>query len=440
MEIQDPVRKVFSTKEIKSEVVSKITSFTKKSILDLQQTSSLKRKATSDCNEECFDDLLLSSDLTEETRAIIEADSKQRTINSKAKDSQKNASPSVDKDSDSELEMTRTKMKKTKAKQQFYNVKSLKRKPKQAKMNEHIVPIAEKLPGGNDNWNSKIPKEEFDEIVKSNTESITKKNQKKTSKTKTPTEEHMDKIIEADKAKPLPLQRLYYEIQSAKNDTDDMGTDRSIQGEFQSWIQKPKYLMTDLNFITNFLTSKDARKGVSVANRLDLDKVRNNIYEIRRSEMREMARSFNQSHERPCALGSECEASKLSGNPNIIGAEWLTPYEIIHVSETGQMPEQVRPCILCTLKIQMFQLITNESECSNIPTSWFTQTICFKVDVPSEYCLSQCIMSSRSHFTGFFYPLLIYCRNYWKVEKGRDGLTYFRDVGYLEPESDINFR
>lgn len=137
--------------------------------------------------------------------------------------------------------------------------------------------------------------------------------------------------------------------------------------------------------------------------------------------------------QRPCLRGSQCEGLKITmaGDRAFILREFLLPSEQKKFEQTGKYRPEARLCLMCKRTEIARGYINTRASAMGISDDSILQDYRNIVDVPGEYNLKDCILSSRHVYEGLIDPIVLHIRSaYRMVEK--DGVRHYEQwrMGY----------
>lgn len=145
-------------------------------------------------------------------------------------------------------------------------------------------------------------------------------------------------------------------------------------------------------------------------------------------------------NERPCLLGNQCEGLKITmaRDKAFILREFLLPTEQKEYDTTGKFPPERRLCLMCKRKEIARAWINIRADGMGMREDSILQDYRNLVDVDGEYCLKDCIVSSRHTYEGLIDPIVLHIRSAYRlVEKG--GVRYYQQWRMAYPKSTQHF-
>lgn len=167
-----------------------------------------------------------------------------------------------------------------------------------------------------------------------------------------------------------------------------------------------------------------------------------------RSTLQVLTRSYEESYlreplgnERPCVNGCECEGLKISTttpDKRFILVELLMPNEKEEYEKTGKFPQERRYCILCKRNQVAFAWVNIRADAMGMRDDSILQDYRNLVNVPGEYQLKDCILSSPHTWEGLTDPIVLHVRTSFEYEE-RNGIKYYKQARLSYPtESECN--
>jgi len=138
-------------------------------------------------------------------------------------------------------------------------------------------------------------------------------------------------------------------------------------------------------------------------------------------------------NERPCLLGKQCEGLQITmaKDKAFIVREFLLPSEQKEFEATGKYKPERRLCLMCKRKEIARAWINIRADGMGMREDSILQDYRNIVDVEGEYCLKDCIISSRHVWEGLTDPIVLHIRSaYHLIEK--NGMRYYQQwrMGY----------
>jgi hypothetical protein len=141
--------------------------------------------------------------------------------------------------------------------------------------------------------------------------------------------------------------------------------------------------------------------------------------------------------ERPCILAENCQGMQL---PHIQEQkfslrEFLLPSEEEEAKRTRQWPKEGRLCILCKRAEIARAFINIRADGMGVKTNNILQDYRNLVNVPGEYRLEDCILSSSTIFQGLLDPVVLHVKSGYQV-KVQEGVRHLHQWRMKYPEHD----
>ena len=130
--------------------------------------------------------------------------------------------------------------------------------------------------------------------------------------------------------------------------------------------------------------------------------------------------------ERPCLLGNQCEGLQITmaKDKAFIVREFLLPSEEKEYRQTGKYKPEKRLCLLCKRKEISRAFINIKADAMAMREDSILQDYRNIVNVEGEYCLQDCIVSSRHAYEGLTDPIILHIRSAYRLIE-RDGIRYY---------------
>lgn len=144
--------------------------------------------------------------------------------------------------------------------------------------------------------------------------------------------------------------------------------------------------------------------------------------------------------ERPCLLGNQCEGLKITmaRDRRFILREFLLPSEQKEYEATGKFKPERRLCLMCKRKETARAFINIRADGMGMREDSILQDWRNLVDVEGEYCLKDCIISSRHTYEGLIDPIVLHIRSAYRLVE-KDGIRYYQQWRMGYPKSTQHF-
>jgi len=145
--------------------------------------------------------------------------------------------------------------------------------------------------------------------------------------------------------------------------------------------------------------------------------------------------------ERQCIMGCNCQGMQLPHvtNQKFILREFLLPSEEEEAKRTRQWPKEARLCILCKRAEIARAFINIRADGMGVRNNMILQDYRNMVNIPGEYRLEDCILSSSAIFQGLLDPVVLHIKSGYRV-KVINGLRHLEQYRMKYPEHDQSFR
>tara|TARA_B110000008_G_scaffold134441_1_gene136499 strand:+ start:194 stop:1204 length:1011 start_codon:yes stop_codon:yes gene_type:complete len=146
--------------------------------------------------------------------------------------------------------------------------------------------------------------------------------------------------------------------------------------------------------------------------------------------------------QRACLMGNECEGLFIHNAKDraFILREFLKPSEHTIYQNTGKYPSEPRLCLMCKRK-ELARAHTNvRADGMGIREDTILSDTRNLVDVPGEYCLKDCIVSSRNVYEGILDPVVLHVRSAYRLQE-KNGIRHYEQwrMGYPSKKKEHLF-
>ena len=171
----------------------------------------------------------------------------------------------------------------------------------------------------------------------------------------------------------------------------------------------------------------------------DRDRLRACIQTVTREYEEEFLRE-PVGNERPCLLGNQCEGLKITmaRDKAFIVREFLLPTEQKEFEATGKYTPEKRLCLMCKRKEIARAWINIRADNMGMREDSILQDYRNLVDVEGEYCLKDCIVSSRHTYEGLIDPIVLHIRSAYRLVE-KNGIRYYQQWRMNYPKSTQHF-
>lgn len=144
--------------------------------------------------------------------------------------------------------------------------------------------------------------------------------------------------------------------------------------------------------------------------------------------------------ERPCLLGNQCEGLQITmaRDKAFILREFLLPSEQKEYRATGKYKPERRPCIMCKRKEIGRAWANIKADGMGMRDDSILQDYKNIVEVEGEYCLKDCIISSRHTWEGLTDPIILHIRSAYRLIE-KNGIRYYQQWRYGYPNATQHF-
>jgi hypothetical protein len=145
--------------------------------------------------------------------------------------------------------------------------------------------------------------------------------------------------------------------------------------------------------------------------------------------------------ERECIMAENCQGMQLPHvkDQKFILREFLLPSEEEEAKRTRQWPKEGRLCILCKRAEIARAFINIRADGMGVKNNMILQDYRNIVNIPGEYCLEDCILSSSTIFQGLLDPVVLHIKSGYRV-KTVNGVRYLDQWRMKYPEHSQSFR
>ena len=171
----------------------------------------------------------------------------------------------------------------------------------------------------------------------------------------------------------------------------------------------------------------------------DRDRRRASIQTVTREYEEEFLREPVGS-ERPCLLGNQCEGLKITmaRDKAFVLREFLLPSELKEYEATGKYKPEQRLCLMCKRKEIARAWINIRADGMGMREDSVLQDYRNLVEVEGEYCLKDCIVSSRHTYGGLIDPVVLHIRSAYRLVE-KNGVRYYQQWRMGFPKSTQHF-
>lgn len=159
----------------------------------------------------------------------------------------------------------------------------------------------------------------------------------------------------------------------------------------------------------------------------------------RKYEQRYLREPIND--ERPCIMCDKCQGMQLPhiNNQKFVLREFLLPSEEEQSKRTKQWPKEGRLCILCKRAEIARAFINIRADGMGVKNNMILQDYRNLVNVPGEYRLEDCILSSSSIFQGLLDPVVLHIKSGYRI-KTIQGVRHLDQWRMKYPEHEQHFQ
>ena len=170
--------------------------------------------------------------------------------------------------------------------------------------------------------------------------------------------------------------------------------------------------------------------------------------ETARSTIEVVTREYEQRYlrepindERPCIMCEKCQGMQLPHikNQKFVLREFLLPSEEEQSKRTRQWPKEGRLCILCKRAEIARAFINIRADGMGVKNNMILQDYRNLVNIPCEYRLEDCILSSSTIFQGLLDPVVLHIKSGYRVKTIR-GVRHLDQWRMKYPEHEPNFQ
>jgi hypothetical protein len=145
--------------------------------------------------------------------------------------------------------------------------------------------------------------------------------------------------------------------------------------------------------------------------------------------------------ERACIMAENCQGMQLPHvkDNKFVLKEFLVPTELEEAKRTRQWPKEGRLCLLCKRAEIARAFINIRADGMGVKNNMILQDYRNIVNIPGEYRLEDCILSSASIFQGLLDPVVLHIKSGYRV-KTINGVRHLDQWRMKHPEHDQSFR
>lgn len=181
---------------------------------------------------------------------------------------------------------------------------------------------------------------------------------------------------------------------------------------------------TDFPFLRQLL-QRSPEKNFDMHQFNDRDRFRANQQAISR-EYEESRLRPPLGSERECPMGNDCEGLKIANAKDkaFILVEFLLPTEQKRYENTGELPSETRLCLMCKRKEIARAWANVRADNMGVKRDTILPDYRNFVNVEGEYCLRDCIVTSRHVWEGILDPIVLHKRSAYRY-KEKNGIPYY---------------
>jgi hypothetical protein len=171
----------------------------------------------------------------------------------------------------------------------------------------------------------------------------------------------------------------------------------------------------------------------------DRERLRNTLQVVTRKYEESFLRE-KYPHERACAMGNKCEGLNIvmANDKGFILVEFLLPSEKEEYDKTGKFPSENRLCLMCNRAHIARAYINIRADGMGAKEDAVLPDYRNLVEVPGEYCLKDCIVSSRDVYEGILDPIVLHVRTGYRVVE-RNGHRFYEQWRMSYPSEEKHF-
>tara|TARA_E500000331_G_scaffold280358_1_gene273585 strand:- start:86 stop:1021 length:936 start_codon:yes stop_codon:yes gene_type:complete len=145
--------------------------------------------------------------------------------------------------------------------------------------------------------------------------------------------------------------------------------------------------------------------------------------------------------ERPCIMAENCQGMQLPHvkEQKFVLKEFLLPTENEEAKRTRTWPKEGRLCILCKRAEIARAFINIRADGMGVKQNMILQDYRNIVNIPGEYRLDDCILSSATIFQGLLDPVVLHIKSAYRV-KTINGVRHLDQWRMKYPEHEQSFR
>ena len=129
-------------------------------------------------------------------------------------------------------------------------------------------------------------------------------------------------------------------------------------------------------------------------------------------------------NQRPCVMNDQCQGMQL---PHIVEnafvlREFLLPSQEEEFKRSGKLPQERQLCIMCKRAEILRAFVNVRADNMGVRSHMILQDYRNLCNVPGEYMLDDCILSSPTIYQGLLDPVVMHVKNaYWLKTKTASG-------------------
>lgn len=140
-------------------------------------------------------------------------------------------------------------------------------------------------------------------------------------------------------------------------------------------------------------------------------------------------------NQRPCVMAQQCQGMQL---PHIrenafVLREFLLPSQEDEWKRSGKLPQERQLCLMCKRAEILRAFVNVRADNMGVKSHMILQDYRNLVNVPGEYMLEDCILSSPTIYQGLLDPVVMHVKNAYRL-KTKNGVRFYEQWRMRKPD------
>lgn len=140
-------------------------------------------------------------------------------------------------------------------------------------------------------------------------------------------------------------------------------------------------------------------------------------------------------NQRPCVMNDQCQGMQL---PHIVEnafvlREFLLPSQEEEFKRSGKLPQERQLCIMCKRAEILRAFVNVRADNMGVRSHMILQDYRNLCNVPGEYMLDDCILSSPTIYQGLLDPVVMHVKNAYRL-KTKNGVRFYDQWRMRKPD------